>query len=302
MSHQYFPLGKQSALALASGSGTAPTGTLKMALLRLDGTVSATHANTVTGATAATPIVLTTAIGNGAAVGDKIVVLGVGGTKGANGTYRASARDATHVTLQTLNGTNTTGVGAYTSGGFAINLSKMQYYSDISALVVGTPVALSSPTFTNGVLNNGAGAGVVHSNVPAGVVSAWCVYLDTGTASTSPLIFFSDSKQRIVAAAQAASSATSIITTGVEGTIPNNTVITWSNGIQSTLSAQATAGMDGVTLAVTALGSAIPAGCSADVEWSNSLLPNSSGSTYSLTINPDPGSTYTGEPVGFAEI
>jgi hypothetical protein len=299
MSHSFMPLAKELALALADGSGSAPTGTLKMALLRLDGTLSGSYASPVTGATAATPIVLTTALAAASVVGDKIVTLGVGGTLGANGTYRCSARDATHITLQTLNGVNTIGVGAYTSGGCAINLTKAQYYSHLSACVVGTPVALSSVTFTKGVLGSGV---VTHANVPAGVVSAYIIYLDTGVAATSPIIYFSDAKQRIACAANAAGSATSIITTGLEGALSSADVLTWSNGIQSTLSGAAAAGMDGVTLAVNALSAGIAAGHSCDAGWANSLFPLTLGATGTITITPDAGGNYTGEPVGFGEI
>lgn len=299
MSHMFLPLAKQLALALADGSGSAPAGTLKMALLRLDGTLTATYALTVTGATAASPIVLTTAMGNITTVGDRLVTMGIGGTLGANGTYRCSAQDATHVTLQTLNGMNVTGIGTYTSGGMVLNLSKLQYYSQISGAVVGTPVALSGATFTGGVLNSSV---VTHVSVPAGVVSGYVIYLDTGTPATSPVIFFSDCKQRIVAAATANAAATSIITPGIEGSITSGTVLTWSNAIQSTLSADKTAGMDGATLAVNALGSGILAGNSCDAPWTNSLLPLTLGSTGTVAITPDAGGTYIGEPVGFGEI
>jgi hypothetical protein len=302
MSHMYFPKGKQLALGVGMGSGSGPSGGtgLKMALLRLDGSVTDTQVATVTGATAASPIVLTTTLGNTAVVGDRVVVMGVGGTLGANGTYRVSARTATTITLQTLNGTNTTGVGAYTSGGCIVNMTQAQYLSDLDACIVGTPVALSGSSYTNGVFN--ATGPVAHNSVPAGVVTAYVIYYDTGTAATSPLIFFSDSKQRIVAAATANSAATAIVTPGAEGTIPNSTVLTWSNGINSTLTAQATAIMDGLTLAVSALGSAINVGHSCDAPWANSLFPVTLGSTGTITVTPDPGSTYVGEPVGFGEI
>ena len=188
MSHMFFPKGKQLAIGLADGSGSVPSGTVKIAALRLDGSVTDTYAQTVTGATAANPIVLTTALGNVTTVGDRVVVSGVGGTLGANGTYRVSARDATHVTLNTLTGVAAAGSGSYTSGGFALNMTKLQYYADIDGCVVGTPVALSSLTFVDGVL----GAANPTLTVPAGVVSGYVVYVDTGTPATSPLIYFSD--------------------------------------------------------------------------------------------------------------
>lgn len=63
-------------------------------------------------------------------------------------------------------------------------------YDDISAGVVGTPVAITNPTFTNGVLD---GDNVTWASVTGDVSEAVVVYLDTGTASTSPLICFIDS-------------------------------------------------------------------------------------------------------------
>jgi hypothetical protein len=66
-----------------------------------------------------------------------------------------------------------------------------QYYSDISAAVVGTPVAIGSPTYTSGVLD---GNNVTWSSVPGTTtVEAVDVYLDTGVAATSPLICYIDS-------------------------------------------------------------------------------------------------------------
>jgi len=301
MSHMYLPLFKALGLGLGSGSGSLPSGTLKMALLRLDGTVTGTYALTVTGATAASPIVLTTTLGNVSSVGDKVVTLGIGGTLGANGTYRVSAQDATHITLQTLNGTNTTGVGAYTSGGMAVNLSKLQYYSQISGCVVGTPVALTSPTFTAGVLN--ATSPVVNASVPAGVVSAYIIYLDTGTPSTSPVLFFSDCKQRLVAAATAASSATSIFVPNVEGPLTTGlNPLTWSNGAQANLSGSVAAGADGITLPVTSLANAINAGHTCDVGWTGSSLPITLGSSSTVNVTLDTGAGYVGGIAGFGEI
>jgi hypothetical protein len=64
------------------------------------------------------------------------------------------------------------------------------YYDDISAAVVGTPVEITSPTFTLGVLD---GANITWSSVTGDVSEAVVVYLDTGTPGTSPLIAFIDS-------------------------------------------------------------------------------------------------------------
>ena len=64
-----------------------------------------------------------------------------------------------------------------------------QYYSSVTG-VVGTPVAIGSPTFTSGVLD---GADVTVTAVTGNTVEAIVVYLDTGSAATSPLVAYIDS-------------------------------------------------------------------------------------------------------------
>ncbi len=66
----------------------------------------------VTGATNATPIVLTLPSGHTVAAGDSVQVTGVGGNLAANGTFIVSAASATTATLR-----GSAGSGAYTSGG-----------------------------------------------------------------------------------------------------------------------------------------------------------------------------------------
>ena len=64
-----------------------------------------------------------------------------------------------------------------------------QYYSSVSG-VVGTPVAIGSPTYTNGTLDGGD---VTFSAVSGNTAEAIIVYLDTGSAATSPLVIYIDS-------------------------------------------------------------------------------------------------------------
>lgn len=71
-------------------------------------------ARAVSGATNASPIILTLPSGHGLAVGDYAYVTGVGGNTAANGFWRISAAGSTTVTLE-----GTTGNGTYTSGGTA---------------------------------------------------------------------------------------------------------------------------------------------------------------------------------------
>jgi len=64
------------------------------------------------------------------------------------------------------------------------------YWDDASAGVVGTPTAIGSPTTTSGTLD---GADVTFSAVTGDPSEAVIVFLDTGTASTSPLVCYIDS-------------------------------------------------------------------------------------------------------------
>ena len=63
------------------------------------------------------------------------------------------------------------------------------FYDDVSAAVVGTPVALGTKTVTNGTFD---AADSVFSSVTGNQSEALVIYKDTGTASTSPLIAYFD--------------------------------------------------------------------------------------------------------------
>lgn len=65
-----------------------------------------------------------------------------------------------------------------------------QFFSTISANVVGTPVALASKTTTGGVAD---AADVTFTAVPGvNTINYIVIYKDTGTAATSPLIALID--------------------------------------------------------------------------------------------------------------
>ena len=64
-----------------------------------------------------------------------------------------------------------------------------QFYSSVSASVVGTPQTIGSKTFTNGVFD---GADVTFTAVTGSQVTKLVIYIDTGTAGTSPLVAFID--------------------------------------------------------------------------------------------------------------
>lgn len=64
-----------------------------------------------------------------------------------------------------------------------------QFWSSASSAVVGTPQTIGSKTFTNGVFD---GADVTFTTVTGSSVEALIIYIDTGTASTSPLVAYID--------------------------------------------------------------------------------------------------------------
>ena len=64
-----------------------------------------------------------------------------------------------------------------------------QFYSSVSASVVGTPQTIGSKTFTNGVFS---GSNVTFTAVTGSQVTKLVIYIDTGTAATSPLVAFID--------------------------------------------------------------------------------------------------------------
>jgi|GEM_PF-5627963 len=75
---------------------------------------SQTH--TITGATNATPIVITSA-NHGLATGDPVYIYNVGGNSAANGNRKVTRIDANRFSLQNADNKNIAGSGAYTSGG-----------------------------------------------------------------------------------------------------------------------------------------------------------------------------------------
>jgi hypothetical protein len=92
---------------------TIPVGGTILSFDWLDNNNGASNvAKAITGATNATPIVLTVASGHGVVAGDPIFVSGVGGNTAANGTFVAGTVGATTIALQ-----GSAGNAAYTSGG-----------------------------------------------------------------------------------------------------------------------------------------------------------------------------------------
>lgn len=67
--------------------------------------------------------------------------------------------------------------------------SSHQFFTSISAAVIGTPQTLASKTYTNGVLD---AADPVFPSVTGATGEALVLYIDTGTAGTSRLVTYID--------------------------------------------------------------------------------------------------------------
>ena len=64
-----------------------------------------------------------------------------------------------------------------------------QFWTAVSASTVGTPQTIGTKTFTNGTF---AGGNVAFTAVTGAQITKLVIYIDTGTAGTSPLVAFLD--------------------------------------------------------------------------------------------------------------
>lgn len=176
----------KGAIRLLNGGIDCDTDTMKLALLNR---ATMDQAKAISAATNATPIVVTSN-SHGYANGDVIVIGGVLGNTAANGKFIVASQTTNTFALTAYPaGTNVAGSGAYTSGGYALNLSTVEFYGDVDAGVVGTPQTLASVTTTNAALD---AADATFTAVSGAVVDIGVIYKDTGSAATSPLLHFED--------------------------------------------------------------------------------------------------------------
>ena len=75
------------------------------------------------------------------------------------------------------------------TGVYTVNLATHDFYNDVSAGAVGTPVTLTSKTTAAGVFD---AADTTFTSVTGATVEALIIYKDTGTPSTSQLIAYID--------------------------------------------------------------------------------------------------------------
>lgn len=270
MSNRMFDKGRQN---FASGDLDWDANTFVLMPLKLDGTLTDTAVKAITGCTVATPGVVTSN-SHGFSNGDIVVIRGVGGTLNANGTFKIAGVATNTFQLQTLDGQNVTTVGTYTSGGCVINLSAPTFYSDVDgALCTGAPAfasasALASKTNTNGLVSAANVTGITLNDTCHGIVLVQNV---SNTAASSRLVHFADGRTMVRAAADAASSATTLWVDPLEGPLASGTVIQMTNGVTVTLSSSAAAGAK--SLAVNALSASVAAGHHGDAQTTNSGLP-----------------------------
>lgn len=138
-----------------------------------------------------------------------------------------------------------------------------QYYSSAQSAAVGTPTALANVTFTNGVID---ADDVTFASVTGNSVEAFIVFLDTGSAATSPMISFTDNRVQVEVGADAASGATSVTVEDLVEAIGNGVALTKISGTgPTTITTSAAASAGARSISVTALGSGITAG--AVYEW-----------------------------------
>src|ERR1700722_18491699 len=87
----------------------------------LDLTQSTASCKQISGATNATPIVIT-ATSHGFSNNDIVYISGVGGNLAANGVWLVASSTTNTFAITDLSGNNVVGSGSYTSGGRAVNM------------------------------------------------------------------------------------------------------------------------------------------------------------------------------------
>jgi hypothetical protein len=151
-----------------------------IAMALLDPTISDTACKPVTGATNASPIVIT-ATSHGFTNGDIVIVGGVGGNTAANGKWTIGSADTHTFAL-----VGSSGNGAYTTGGWVVNMTLGDNLDDFDAAQIDSEVFLANKSVTFGVANCNP---VVFGAVPGGdTARALLVFQATGTPSSSRTI------------------------------------------------------------------------------------------------------------------
>jgi len=254
----------------------------------LDLSAAGTFNKLITNVTAASPAVYTSTA-HGFSNGDLICVLGVGGTLTANQLGLAASVAANTFQLTTLEGIAVNGTGAYTSGGFAVNLTQAQFVAGILGNRVGTDQTLAATSSVKGIVT--ATSPITWPTVVAGNPVQAVVFYDAagGSDATNKLVAWQDGKVRVVLDKAAIATDTTLIIEplrgqlwdGVTGAAP---VLSWSDGHSSTLAAAANQGDRALTITSQAAGG-VAIGSSAEMSVFGGGLPvTPSGGNISFTI------------------
>jgi hypothetical protein len=169
---------------------------------------------------------------------------------------------------------------ALVGAGYTPDLAAHQFLSDLGANRLGTDQTLGSKTSTGGV------AGAASPSWPAIATGSTVTYIagykDTGSSSTSPLIYLIDGKVTVTTAALANSGATSLTVDPLGADIASGTTFT-IGGVSVTTTALASAGAR--TISVSATTGSIAAGSTGDATTSGANMPApTNGSTFTHTI------------------
>lgn len=139
----------------------------------------------ISGATNASPIVITTASAHGYSNGDEVLIWGVAGNTAANGVWAID-----NVASSTFELVGSTGNGTYSGGtDYALNLNDYEFLGDITAGArIATSSALANKAITGGYLT----ANNPTFTTPSGdAFELLVLFKDTGNVATSPLIIIS---------------------------------------------------------------------------------------------------------------
>jgi hypothetical protein len=242
-----------------------------------DPTQPAPDTKQITNVTNANPAVYTSAA-HGAANGDIILVGGVLGNLSTNQLGRANAVTPNTFQMLTLEGAgiDVAGSGAYTSGGWMVNLTQAQFVADVIVGNgrVGTDSGpLAGTTDVGGVFSSNNFSWLAVTPGYVGQLAWAIIFYDSagGSDATNRLIAINDGKLQVVCNTTANGGDTVIFVEPLIAGIPNNTQIWFSNGQSATLTVAANQGDRQITVA--ALAGAITAGHQADVTATVAGLP-----------------------------
>lgn len=266
-------------------TGLSTTGSIMACLITT--TATTTGIKLISGTTpgATTSI---TATAHGFTTGDLVSISGVGGTLAANGIWQITSTGANAFTIQDpVTGLAVVSTGeTWTSGGYALNLGPSaagSTWGSFSAALIGSGTALTSLTET-GLGSGGAGAtawtetdgtanaaGVTFTAVSGAVVSGVMLVATTnvGALTGTPVPLAWIDGQMIVTCAAPLAAGTTLYVERLPATIPNATVLSFSDGTTATLTASPlqyarTVTVSSTTVAMTAraqapaLGSGLP--------------------------------------------